>query len=62
MSESQSIMKFELLSNEIVIDCFEYLDIFDIFYSFNYLNDHFNQLIRTILLHLNFKYIQKIKI
>jgi hypothetical protein len=48
-------MKFELLPNELVIECFEFLDIYDIFYSFN----HFNQLIRTIPLHLHFQHSQK---
>ncbi|CAF1494892.1 unnamed protein product [Adineta steineri] len=52
-------MKFESIPNEIFIEIFEFLSIFDIFYSFNQLNDHFNELIRTIPLHLNFKYIQK---
>lgn len=59
MSELQIIMKFELLPNEILRDCFEYLNIFDIFYSFNHLNNHFNQLIQTIPLHLHFQSIQK---
>jgi len=59
MSESQMTMKFELLPNELVIECFEFLDIFDIFYSFNHLNNHFNQLIRTIPLHLHFQHSQK---
>ncbi|CAF1309173.1 unnamed protein product, partial [Adineta steineri] len=52
-------MKFESIPNEIFIEIFEFLSIFDIFYSFNQLNDHFNELIRTIPLHLNFKYIRK---
>jgi hypothetical protein len=52
-------MKLELLPNEIVIECFEYLNIFEIFYSFDHLNNHFNQLIRTIPLHLHFQQIQK---
>ncbi|CAF1260329.1 unnamed protein product [Rotaria sp. Silwood1] len=52
-------MKFELLPNEIFIEISEFLSIFDIFYSFNQLNNHFNQLIRTIPLHVNFTNIQK---
>ncbi|CAF1553421.1 unnamed protein product [Rotaria sp. Silwood1] len=52
-------MKFELLPNEIFIETFEFFRIFDIFYSFNQLNDHFNKLIGTIPSHFNFKYIQK---
>ena len=59
MNESQVAMKFELLPNEILIWIMEYLSLFDIFYSFHYLNDRFNQLIRSIPLHLNFTNISK---
>ncbi|CAM4822986.1 unnamed protein product [Rotaria magnacalcarata] len=55
MSEAYTTMKFELLPNEILMESFEFLSIFDIFYSFDKLNNRFNQLIRTIPLHLNFK-------
>ncbi len=34
------IMKFELLPSEIMIECFEYLNVPDIFYSFDQLNYH----------------------
>jgi hypothetical protein len=51
---------FELLPNEILIECFEYLNAFEIFYSFNRLNYRFYKLIRTIPLYLNFQYVQKI--
>src|SRR4051794_12151065 len=54
-------MKFELLPNEILIECFEYLDIFDTFYSFDQLNYRFYKLIRNILLHLNFQHVRKRK-
>ncbi|CAF4174906.1 unnamed protein product [Adineta steineri] len=46
-------MKFDQLPNEILIECFEYLNTFDIFYSFDQLNYRFNKLIRNILLTLN---------
>ncbi|CAF1230776.1 unnamed protein product [Adineta steineri] len=46
-------MKFDQLPNEILIECFEYLNTFDIFYSFYRLNYRFNKLIRNILLNLN---------
>ncbi|CAF1024618.1 unnamed protein product [Adineta steineri] len=52
-------MKFELLPNEIFIEIFEYLSTYDIFYSFNRLNNHFNQIIGSIPLHLKFTNIQK---
>ena len=49
----------ELLPNEILIDCFEYLNAFEIFYSFDRLNSCLYKLIRTIPLHLNFQYVRK---
>jgi hypothetical protein len=50
---------FELLPNEILIECFEYLNAFEIFYSFDQLNYRFSKFIRTIPLYLNFQYVQK---
>ena len=52
-------MKFELLPNEILIDCFEYLEVFHIFHSFDQLNHRLNQLIRAIRLYLNYRHAQK---
>ncbi|CAF0884466.1 unnamed protein product [Rotaria sordida] len=52
-------MKFDLLPNEIFIECFEYLSAFDIFYSFDRLNYRFHTLTRNILLHLNLNYMNK---
>jgi hypothetical protein len=49
MSDTQTIMKFELLPNEILIQCFEYL----IFHSFDQLNGRFNHFIRHISLCIN---------
>lgn len=53
MSDIQSIMKFELLPNEILIDCFEYLHAIDIFNAFDLLNSRFYHFIRNIPLHFN---------
>lgn len=52
-------MKFELLPTEILIECFEYLYILDILYSFDQLNDRFNKLIQNIPLHMNFQHVCK---
>ncbi|CAF4426301.1 unnamed protein product [Rotaria sp. Silwood2] len=51
--------KLELLPNEIIIQCFKYLNIFDIFHSFDQLNSRFNKLIRNIPLYLNFENVRK---
>ncbi len=51
--------QFELLPNEIIIECFQYLNVFDIFHSFGQLNSRFNKLIRNIPLYLNFENVQK---
>ncbi|UJR07124.1 hypothetical protein I4U23_011412 [Adineta vaga] len=47
-------MNLELLPNEIFIQCLQYLNAIDVFYSFDQLNDRFNVLIRSISLSLNF--------
>jgi hypothetical protein len=52
-------MKFELLPNEIFIECFEYLNVFEIYCSFDELNFRFNQLIRNIPLHIDFQNVRK---
>jgi hypothetical protein len=59
MSEIQIVTNFELLPNEILIECFEYLNAVDIFYSFDQLNYRFNKLIRNILLYLDFRNVSK---
>ncbi|CAF1170485.1 unnamed protein product [Adineta steineri] len=51
--------KFELLPNEIVIECFQYLTPAYIFYSFDQLNYRLHTLTRNILLHINFQNIRK---
>jgi hypothetical protein len=59
MSEMEVFMKLELLTNELFIECFEYLNSSDIFYSFDQLNVRFHTLIRNIPLHLNFQNTRK---
>jgi len=59
MSDTLSIMKLELLPNEILIECFEYLNAFDIFHSFDQLNHRFNHLIHHIPLCINLKNVNK---
>ena len=54
-----AMMKFELLPNEILIECFGYFNAIEIFYSFDQLNTRLNKLIQTIQLYLNFQHIQK---
>jgi hypothetical protein len=52
-------MTFDFLPNEIFIECFEYLNVFDIFHSFDQLNSRFHTLIRSIPLHLNLHHINQ---
>ncbi|CAF4259856.1 unnamed protein product, partial [Adineta steineri] len=52
-------MQFEQLPNEILIECFQYLNAPDIFYSFDRLNYRFYILIRDIHLRLNFEQVKK---
>jgi hypothetical protein len=53
-------MKFESLPNEMIIECFQYLNGPDIFYSFDRLNYRFYTLIRSIRLHVNFQTVNKL--
>jgi hypothetical protein len=53
-------MKFELLPNEIFVECFQYLNAPDIFHSFDQLNHRFSKLIRSNPLHLNFDNMNKL--
>jgi hypothetical protein len=52
-------MKFELLPNEIFIECFEYFNVLEIYYSFDVLNSRFNKLIRNIPLNIDFQNVRK---
>jgi hypothetical protein len=52
-------MQFELLPNEIFNECFQYLNAFDIFYSFDRLNYRFYSVIRNSPLYLNFQPLKK---
>ncbi|CAF1567497.1 unnamed protein product [Didymodactylos carnosus] len=56
MSEVQTVMKLEFLPNEILMECFKYLNALDIFRSFDQLNYRFSKLIRNISLYLNCQY------
>ena len=49
------VTKFEVLPNEILIQCFEYLNAPYLFHSFDQLNHRFNDLIRRIPLCINLK-------
>ena len=49
------VTKFEVLPNEILIQCFEYLNAPYLFYSFDRLNYRFNDLIRRIPLCINLR-------
>jgi hypothetical protein len=55
----QMKMKFESLPNEIVIECFEYLNGPDIIYAFEKLNYRFQMLIECIPLRIDFQMINK---
>ncbi|CAF1219773.1 unnamed protein product [Rotaria sordida] len=59
MSKILAVMRFELIPNEILMDCFAYLSASEIFHAFDRLNYRFYKLIRNIKLHLNFHHIQK---
>ncbi|CAF1250917.1 unnamed protein product [Adineta ricciae] len=58
-NEKIGMMTFERLPNEIVLECLEYLSALNIFYSFNQLNNRFDQLIRTIPLYINGEFASK---
>ncbi len=55
MSDIQISGKLELLPNEILFECFQYLNGVLIFHSFDQLNYRFNELIRSVPLHLDFQ-------
>ncbi|UJR07327.1 hypothetical protein I4U23_011614 [Adineta vaga] len=59
MSNNQVIMILESLPNELLFHCFDYLNAFDIFHSFDRLNSRLNKLIRSIQLHISLKNIKK---
>ncbi|CAF1149271.1 unnamed protein product [Adineta ricciae] len=60
MSDKRTRTKLEDLSNEVLMDCFEYLNAPDVFYAFEQLNPRFYRLVRAIPLRLNFEDIDKI--
>ncbi|UJR08040.1 hypothetical protein I4U23_012317 [Adineta vaga] len=53
------MMSFESLPNELLIECFQYLNGPYLFYSFDQLNIRFFNLIRSIPLHINFSQMEK---
>lgn len=55
LTNTMSEMKFEFLPNEILLQCFSYLNIIHVFHSFDQLNHRFNSLIRNIPFGLNFE-------
>jgi len=59
MSKLSTMMTLEFLPNEILMEFFEYLNAFEIFYSFDFLTIQFYNLIRNIPLHLNFQHVRK---
>lgn len=52
-------MKIELLPNEILIECLKYLNTFDIFHSFDQLNNRLNNLLRCLPLYINMDNVKK---
>jgi hypothetical protein len=52
-------MTFEMLPNELLIECFKYLNAIDIFYIFDRLNYRFHRLIYDIPLHVDFRCVKK---
>ena len=52
-------MIFELLPNEILLECFKHLNAAHIFYSFDQLNSRFNKLTRATPLYLSFENVRK---
>jgi len=60
MSDIQFIMKFELLPNEMLMECFQYLNTFEIFYSFDQLNNRFDSVIYNIPLCIHFQDVNKL--
>ncbi|CAF1095163.1 unnamed protein product [Adineta ricciae] len=55
MSDNQTVTNIEVLPNEILIECFQYLDALQIFSSFDQLNSRFNELIRRTPLYVDFR-------
>jgi len=61
MDKIPTVMKFEILPNEIIINILQHLNAPDLFNAFAELNSRFQQLIYDIPLSLNFQHITKIK-
>ena len=59
MSDIQGITKLEFLPNEVLIECLEYLNAFEIVHAFDQLNHRLNSLICNIPLHIDFQNLRK---
>lgn len=59
MNKIPTVMTFELLPNEIIINSFEYLNAPDLFNAFDGLNYRFQRLIQNIPLRLDFQGVRK---
>ena len=60
MNEIELINNIEDLPNEVLLECFKYMNGVDILYSFDQLNIRFNQLIRNVPLDMNFDHIHQL--
>ena len=49
-----TVLKFEDFPNEVLLECFKYLNALHLFHSFDHLNDRFCKLIRSMELRLSF--------
>ena len=47
--------KLEYLPNELFLECFRYINVWDLFHSFDHMNQRFSTLIRSFPMHLNFE-------
>jgi len=59
MDDTPTVMKFEILPNEIIINIFQHLNALDLFNAFDGLNFRFQRLIYNIPLSLHFQHVTK---
>ena len=59
MDDTPTVMKFEILPNEIIINIFQHLNALDLFNAFDGFNFRFQRLIYNIPLSLNFQHVTK---
>ena len=60
MEKMPTVMTFEKLPNEVLVNIFQHLDALDLFNAFAELNFRFQRLIYNVPLNLNFQHIKKI--